>query len=80
MVNIYVQHICTYRQVASVGFPAFGRKALAGIRSALFFAEKRPLRFHLVVDGLGEQDVKEALKEMGCGMGDAILWFNMGLM
>ena len=49
--------------VASVGSPAFGRKAMAGIRSALSFAT-RPLRFHLVVDVLGERDVKAALEEL----------------
>ena len=48
-------------EVASVGFPSFGRKAVAGIRSALFFASQ-PLRFHLVVDAVGERDVQEALQ------------------
>ncbi|CAK9006214.1 unnamed protein product [Durusdinium trenchii] len=50
-------------QVASVGFPSFGQKALAGIRSALFFAS-RPLRFHLVVDALGQRDVQRALDSL----------------
>ncbi|CAJ1383289.1 unnamed protein product [Effrenium voratum] len=55
-----VTHIA---MVASVGFPAFGRKALAGLRSALFFAS-RPLRLHLVVDRLGEQDLREAIETL----------------
>lgn len=50
--------------VASVGRPAFGLKALAGIRSALFFARKRPLRFHLLVDGEGELDMQNALSTL----------------
>ncbi|CAE7463160.1 unnamed protein product, partial [Symbiodinium necroappetens] len=49
--------------VASVGTPPFGRKALAGIRSALFFASC-PLRFHLVVDQSGEADVQTALASL----------------
>lgn len=53
-------------KVASVGVPAFGQKAMAGIRSALFFAS-RHVRFHLVVDRLGEDDVKQALKEITLG-------------
>ena len=50
-------------EVASVGFPAFGRKALAGIRSALFFASC-PLRFHLIVDHAGESDMQAALASL----------------
>ncbi|CAE7567468.1 unnamed protein product [Symbiodinium natans] len=49
--------------VASVGFPPFGRKALAGIRSALFFATC-PLRFHLMVDEAGEADLQTALASL----------------
>lgn len=49
-----------------MGVPAFGQKAMAGIRSALFFAS-RHVRFHLVVDRIGEDDVKEALKEITWG-------------
>ncbi|CAE7200651.1 unnamed protein product [Symbiodinium sp. CCMP2456] len=49
--------------VASVGAPPFGRKALAGIRSALFFASC-PLRFHLMVDQSGEADVQTALASL----------------
>lgn len=67
-------------QVASVGFPSFGQKALAGIRSALFFAS-RPLRFHLVVDALGQRDVQRALdslepwlREKGVAVGDWMSW------
>ena len=59
-----------------MGSPAFGRKAMAGIRSALSFTS-RPLRFHLVVDALGERDVKGALEDLepdllakGVGLGD----------
>ncbi|CAK0841357.1 unnamed protein product, partial [Prorocentrum cordatum] len=47
--------------VASVGKPVFGRKALIGVRSALFFARSRPLRFHLLVDEEGEEDMRRAL-------------------
>lgn len=49
-----------------MGVPAFGQKAMAGIRSALFFAS-RHVRFHLVVDRIGEDDVKQALKEITWG-------------
>eukprot|EP00928_Gymnodinium_smaydae_P030562 TRINITY_DN22693_c0_g1_i1.p1 TRINITY_DN22693_c0_g1~~TRINITY_DN22693_c0_g1_i1.p1 ORF type:complete len:587 (+),score=138.67 TRINITY_DN22693_c0_g1_i1:224-1984(+) len=47
--------------VASVGSPPFGKKALAGVRSALYFAKLRPLTFHLLVDEAGEEDMKKAL-------------------
>jgi len=47
--------------VASVGKPAFGAKAMASIRSALFFAQERPLVFHLVVDDEGELSMHRAL-------------------
>lgn len=47
--------------VASIGWPPLGRKALAGVRSALFFAHERPLCFHLLVDEKGEADVRRAL-------------------
>lgn len=50
--------------VASIGSPAFGRKALAGVRSALFFAEARPLRFHLLADRAGQRSLQEALASL----------------
>lgn len=50
--------------VASIGSPPFGRKALAGIRSALFFAQERPLHFHLFVDAQGHADVRAALSTL----------------
>ena len=55
--------LLSLKKVASVGTPPFGRKALAGIRSALFFASC-PLRFHLVVDQSGEADVQAALASL----------------
>ncbi|CAE8585629.1 unnamed protein product, partial [Polarella glacialis] len=50
--------------VASVGKPAYGKKAVATIRSALFFARLAPLRFHLLVDEEGEQSMKRSMSSI----------------
>uniref|UniRef100_A0A7S4Q736 Uncharacterized protein n=1 Tax=Alexandrium monilatum TaxID=311494 RepID=A0A7S4Q736_9DINO len=47
--------------VASVGLPVFGKKAMAGVRSALYFATDVMLVFHLLVDREGESDVRASL-------------------
>ncbi|CAJ1340191.1 unnamed protein product [Effrenium voratum] len=46
--------------VASVGLPVFAAKAMATVRSALFFARRRPLHFHLFADGEGVAAVRAA--------------------
>eukprot|EP00930_Biecheleria_cincta_P097232 TRINITY_DN88956_c0_g1_i1.p1 TRINITY_DN88956_c0_g1~~TRINITY_DN88956_c0_g1_i1.p1 ORF type:complete len:522 (+),score=51.69 TRINITY_DN88956_c0_g1_i1:202-1767(+) len=50
--------------VASVGMPTHAAKAMAGIRSALFFAEQLPIHFHLFVDRLGAEDLHFALDKL----------------
>lgn len=50
--------------VASVGRPSYAAKAMAGIRSALFFASEKPLHFHLFVDEAGEKDMERALRNL----------------
>lgn len=58
--------------------PVRSNEALAGLRSALFFAS-RPLRLHLVVDRLGEQDVRfgERLGVQRWGL--VVLWLLSGM-
>ncbi|CAE7221327.1 Larp4b [Symbiodinium sp. CCMP2592] len=50
--------------VASVGEPVFAFKAMATIRSALFFARSRRLHFHLFVDAAGERAMRYCLDEL----------------
>eukprot|EP00927_Polykrikos_kofoidii_P079021 TRINITY_DN75814_c0_g1_i1.p1 TRINITY_DN75814_c0_g1~~TRINITY_DN75814_c0_g1_i1.p1 ORF type:complete len:593 (-),score=49.68 TRINITY_DN75814_c0_g1_i1:462-2240(-) len=50
--------------VASVGKPVFAAKAMATVRSALFFARKRPLHFHLFADGQGVEATQHAVKNL----------------
>lgn len=47
--------------VASIGYPPYGRHALATVRSGLFFAHHEPLHFHLMVDDDGQQAMNDAL-------------------
>lgn len=50
--------------VASVGLPVFAEKAVAGVRSALFFAKERPLRFHFFVDQAGGIAMRTAVSRL----------------
>ncbi|CAE7363139.1 Larp4b [Symbiodinium natans] len=50
--------------VASVGEPVFAFKAMATIRSALFFARRKKLHFHLFVDAAGELALRGCLDEL----------------
>ena len=50
--------------VASVGEPVFAFKAMATIRSALFFARRKRLHFHLFVDAAGERAMRYCLDEL----------------
>ncbi|CAE7660005.1 Larp4b [Symbiodinium sp. CCMP2592] len=50
--------------VASVGEPVFAFKAMATIRSALFFARRKRLHFHLFVDTPGERAMRYCLDEL----------------
>ena len=54
--------------VASVGVPIFAAKAMATVRSALFFARRRLLHFHLFADGAGVGAVHAALHGLEPGL------------
>ncbi|CAE7715414.1 Larp4b [Symbiodinium sp. CCMP2592] len=59
--NLGVVHLAL---VASVGEPVFAFKAMATIRSALFFARRKKLHFHLFVDAAGEEAMRYCLDEL----------------
>ena len=50
--------------IASAANPPYASKAMAGVRSALFFAREMPLHFHFFVDAEGEKDMHRALAEV----------------
>ena len=50
--------------VASVGEPVFAAKAMATIRSALFFAMRRKVHFHLFVDTAGAPAMRQCLYKL----------------